>query len=136
MKRAFFLGMVICAIGFLTACDECHLGDGYYFIQDYPSCVGKKVAAGSYSIVLPPSSRPDDIAVNVYWDDSTILAVCCYECCYQYVNTHDTTCWKLNKKQGTVEEITPEDFLHRTEQEKMQHSYILQRYQNKQQLNN
>ena len=135
MKKAFFLGVVICAIGFFTACDERHLGDGYYFIQDYPSCIGKKVAAGSYSIVLPPSSREDDIAVNVYWDDTTILAVCCYECCYQYVNTQDTTCWKLNKKLGTVEEITPEDFLHRISQGKMQHSYILRRYQNKQQLN-
>ncbi len=131
MKKAFFLGVVICAIGMLTACEE-SLGDGYYFLRD-TSCVGKKVAAHYYSIVVPPSSRPNDIAVNVYWDDTTVLAVCCNG--YYQLNTQDTTCWKLNKKLGTVEEITPVDFLHRTNQGKMHHSYILQRYQNKQQLN-
>jgi hypothetical protein len=129
MKKAFFFGMMICAIGMFTACDEQSLGDGYYFIQDYPSCVGKKVAAGSYSIVLPPSSQQDDIAVNVFWDDTTVLAVCCYNCCYQYnLYTKDTTCWKLNKKTGLVEEITPDDFQYRTNQGKMRHSYVLRRY--------
>ena len=131
MKKAFFLGMVICAIGMFTACDEQPLGDGYYFIQDYPYCVGKKLTAGSYSIVLPPTehwhdSDPGcaDIAVNVYWDDTTVLAVCCY--CE--VMAKDTTCWKLNKKTGDVQEITPDDFQYRTNKGKMRHSYVLQRY--------
>ena len=128
MKKVFFLGLVICAIGLFTACNEQSLGDGYYFIQDYPYCVGKKVAAGSYSLVLPPSSREDEIAVNVFWDDTTVLAVCCYECCHQNLNTKDTTCWKLNKKTGLVEEITPDDFHYRTHQGKMHNTYIPRRY--------
>jgi hypothetical protein len=128
MKKAFFLGVVICAIGMFTACDEQSLGDGYYFIQDYPYGVGKKVATGYYSIVIPPSSQQDDLAVNVFWDDTTVLAVCCYDCCYQNLNTKDTTCWKLNKKTGLVEEITPDDFHYRTHQGKMHNTYIPHRY--------
>ena len=134
MKKAFFLGMVLCAFGMFTSCsDELPLGDGYVFIQDYPYCVGKKTASvGVFDIILPPTehwhdSEPPgcaDIAVNVYWDDTTVLAVCCY--CD--VMAKDTTCWKLNKKTGHVQEITPENFLYKTNQGEMHHTYVLRRY--------
>ena len=131
MKKAFFLGVVICVIGMLTACDGPSLGNGYVYLED--DLVGKRSGLGEYDIVLPPTDHwhdddppgcPDKV-VNVFWDDSIVLAVSCY--CD--VMSKDTTCWKLNKKTGAVEEITPEDFLFRTHQGKMRHSYNMRRYE-------
>ena len=129
MKNTFLLGAAICVLGLLTACDATPLGKGYVYFSEYPNCnVCKKIAwlGGEYDVVLPPAEQwkdKGDLAVNVFWDDTTVLAVGCKE-----LMANDTICWKLNKKTGIVQEITPEDFYHRTHQGKMRHSYVLRRY--------
>ena len=103
MKNTFLLGAAICVLGLLTACDATPLGKGYVYFSEYPNCnVCKKIAwlGGEYDVVLPPTEQwkdKGDLAVNVFWDDTTILAVGCKE-----LMANDTICWKLNKKTGIV----------------------------------
>ena len=72
------------------------LGDGYYYTWDYPLAVCKRVphhpSTGVY--VLPPHDgiHDDYIAVNIYWDDEVVLAVCC-----ENYHSTDSTCYLLLK---------------------------------------
>ena len=66
------------------------------------------------------------IVVNVYWDKSTILAICC-----ENKNSIDSTCWSLDKRTGIVKEITADEFNATISKKKMKRDYILSRYEKK-----
>ena len=103
------------------------LGDGYYYTWDYPLAVCKRVphhpSTGVY--VLPPHDgiHDDYIAVNVYWDDEVVLAVCC-----ENYHSTDSTCYLLNKTTGAVTEIVSEEFNARASAKGMKHESVSQRY--------
>ena len=134
LKRQVALALLVVMAVVLSACEGTPLGDGYYYTNDYPYGVCKRISSGVGEVVIPPSHAWTDtswtpvcadIVVRVYWDDTTILAVSCYG---DDVSAEDTTCWKLNKKSGEVVEITPDEMHRRTSQGKMRTDYIIDRY--------
>ena len=121
------LCVAMLAVASMTACDfmNLDLGDGYAYNYDYPWAIWKKETPSSGPIILPPQDSIHDryVVVNVYWDKSTILAVCC-----ENKYSIDSTCWSLNKKTGIVKEITADEFNTTVSQNKMKRDYLLSRY--------
>lgn len=122
--------MLCAAMVVLTAINACDfmnldLGDGYAYNYDYPWTIWKKETPSSGPIILPPqdSIHSEYVVVNVYWNKSTILAVCC-----ENKNSIDSTCWSLDKKTGTISEITADEFNATVSHNKMKRDCILSRY--------
>lgn len=127
MKKVFLLGAMVCALGAMVSCDfnNIDLGDGYALTCDYPHAIWFKRTPSSGPIVLPlqDSVHCDNVVVNVYWDNSTIYAVCCED---KY--SADSTCWRVDKETKTVSEITLDEFNATVSSHKMKHNHLLSRY--------
>ena len=130
MKKILMLCVAMVVLAAVTACDfmNLNLGDGYAYGYDYPWAIWKKETPSSGPIILPPqdSIHSEYVVVNVYWDKSTILAICC-----ENKNSIDSTCWSLDKRTGIVKEITADEFNATISKKKMKRDYILSRYEKK-----
>ena len=128
MKRLTALCGILAAIVLLTGCVGTPLGSGYYYTQDYPYGVIKRDG----EVVLPPSGKGHDtlyyanadLVVRVDWNDEVILAVSVYP----EVTAQDSTIWKLDKKSGKVDEITPSHYQSLLNSSKMKSNCVTKRY--------
>lgn len=127
MKRLTVFCGILIVIVLLTGCGT-PLGSGYYYTPDYPYCVIKRDG----EVVLPPSDKWHDtlynanpeIVVRVDWNKEMILAVSVYT----DVTAQDSTIWKLDKKSGKVNEITPSQYHSLLNSSKMKSNYVKKRY--------
>lgn len=128
MKKAISTLAVLFGVGLMAGCDimNLDLGNGYAYNYDYPWAIWKKETPSSGPIILTPQDSIHDeyVVVNIYWDKSTILAVCC-----ENKYSIDSTCWSLDKNTGIVKEITAEEFNATVSHNNMDHDYLLSRYE-------
>ena len=76
---------------------DINLGDGYYYVQDYPQCICRYPKPGK--VVLPIGDK-EEVVVRVQYNDSIIIAVCS-----SYYYSLDSTIYKIEKKTGEISSI-------------------------------
>ncbi|MBR4452878.1 MAG: hypothetical protein IKS33_01310 [Bacteroidales bacterium] len=76
---------------------DINLGDGYYYVQDYPQCICRYPKPGK--VVLPIGDKKE-IVVRVQYNDSIIIAVCS-----SFYYSLDSTIYQIEKKTGEISSI-------------------------------
>lgn len=81
--------------------DSLDLGEGYFYVQDYPQCICRYPKPGK--IVLPIGEK-EEIVVRVQYNDSVIIAVCS-----PYYYSKDSTVFRIEKRTGNI--LTVKDIM-------------------------
>lgn len=79
---------------FIRIDDSIDLGNGYYYVQDYPQCICRFPKPGK---VIIPMGDKEEIVVRVLYNDSIIIAVCS-----PYYYSQDSTIFEIATKTGEV----------------------------------
>lgn len=92
--------LLISSCVYIRISDDIDLGEGYYYVQDYPQCICKGPKPG---LIVIPVGDKEEIVVRVQYNDSVIIATCS-----SYYYTLDSTVYKIEKRTGKVIPVASE----------------------------